>query len=242
VIWIVLLLFIIFQPGLFLTIPPVGKNWWMSGKTSLTAVVIHGILFALAVGYLLPNIDGFLSRPRSGDLLMPRGVREGDTTSEAATEAAMQILAEFDKEYNSSKVSGLVRVTKFGTQIAYGTIRYVIMEWAPSKCIKSADKAFIEEYSPEACPPNGPATGIISGRIYSEVSSGITDIKVIETRSLNIRPPPPPPPPKQKAKRKAPPPPPPPPPPKVNCSGRRCLPGKKHSSTCCCCKNIVVKT
>jgi hypothetical protein len=180
--WIVLLLFIVFQPGLFLTIPPVGKNWWMSGKTSLTAVVIHGILFALAVGYLLPALEGF--SPMIG------GVRQGDPTSEAATEAAMQVLAEFDRQSKPTYVSGLVQVTGYSKQIVSGTNTNITLQWAPSKCVKSADKAFFEEYSPGECPPNGRATGLIRARIYSQPWTNTNEVTILESKSLNVRPPP----------------------------------------------------
>ena len=210
-IWIVLLLFIVFQPGLFLTIPPVGKNWWMSGKTSLTAVVIHGILFALAVGYLLPGSEGF--SPMIGGVRNPMmigGVKPGDPTSEAATEAAMQVLAEFDRQSNPTYVSGLVKVTRYSEQIVSGTITNITLQWAPSKCVKSADKAFFEEYSPGECPPNGRATGLISARIYSQPWTNTNEVTILRKG-------PPPPPPHRPPPRRMPPPPrrmPPRPPPK----------------------------
>jgi hypothetical protein len=187
-IWIVLLLFIVFQPGLFLTIPPVGKNWWMSGKTSLTAVVIHGILFALAVGYLLPGSEGF--SPMIGGVTNPRlmtgGVKPGDPTSEAATEAAMQVLAEFDRQSNPTYVSGLVKVTTYSEQIVSGTITNITLQWAPSKCVKSADKAFFEEYSPGECPPAGRAIGVISARIYSQPWTDTNDVRILESKLLKV--------------------------------------------------------
>jgi hypothetical protein len=197
-IWIVLLLFIVFQPGLFLTIPPVGKKWWMSGKTSFTAVVVHAILFALAVGYLLPNIDGFWSPYITPDGILrglPGGKTQETPTSEAAAEAAMQVLAEFDKTSNSSKVSGLVQITKYSKQIVSGTNTNITLKWAPSKCVKSADKAFFEQYSPEACPPNGAAEGIISARIYSQPWTNTLEVTILESKSLKkpVRPPPRPP-------------------------------------------------
>jgi hypothetical protein len=207
-IWIVLLLFIVFQPGLFLTIPPVGKKWWMSGKTSFTAVVVHAILFALAVGYLLPALEGF--SPMIGRVRNPMvgGAKQGDTTSEAATDAAMQVLAEFDKISNATYVSGLVRVTKFSKQVVSGTNTNITLEWAPSKCVKSADKAFFEEYSPGECPPNGRATGIISARIYSQPWTDTTEVSILESRSLKkplLPPPRPRPPPRPMTLRPRPP-------------------------------------
>lgn len=224
IIWILLLLFIVFQPGLFVTIPPVGKTWWMSGKTSFTAVVVHAILFAMAVGYLLPNIDGFWSPYiRQGGTM--GGLTGGETpqslTSEAATHAAMQVLSEFDKKYKSSMVSGLVRVTKFSTQVVSGTNTNITLEWAPSTCVKSADKTFFEEYSQSTCPPVGPAIGIISARIYSQPWTDTNEITILESKSLNK--------------------PPPPFTPLVNCRRRTCPRGRTHGPRCCCCVNVNIR-
>ena len=38
-------LFIVLSPGIFLTIPPLGKKIFRSGKTSFVAVLVHAILF-----------------------------------------------------------------------------------------------------------------------------------------------------------------------------------------------------
>ena len=45
-------LFILLQPGLLLTLPAIGQRVFMSGKTSVTAVLVHALVFALIV-YLL---------------------------------------------------------------------------------------------------------------------------------------------------------------------------------------------
>ena len=41
------LLFLLLQPGVLLTVPPVGKNVFMSCKTSIPAIIVHAILFAI---------------------------------------------------------------------------------------------------------------------------------------------------------------------------------------------------
>ncbi len=46
------LLFVLLSPGVLLTLPPKGKGVWMSGQTSLVAVVVHAVVFALAFNYL----------------------------------------------------------------------------------------------------------------------------------------------------------------------------------------------
>lgn len=57
-----ILLFILLSPGLFLTLPPTNKHIWMSGQTSLLAVLIHAAIFA-AILYALeehsPQKEGF---------------------------------------------------------------------------------------------------------------------------------------------------------------------------------------
>jgi hypothetical protein len=39
------LLFILLSPGVLLTLPPIGGKIWMSGKTSLVAVLVHAVVF-----------------------------------------------------------------------------------------------------------------------------------------------------------------------------------------------------
>ena len=46
------LLFVVLSPGVLLTLPPKGKGIYMSGQTSLLAVAVHAVVFALAFNYL----------------------------------------------------------------------------------------------------------------------------------------------------------------------------------------------
>ena len=39
------LLFVLLSPGVLLTLPPIGGKFWMTGKTSLVAVLVHAIVF-----------------------------------------------------------------------------------------------------------------------------------------------------------------------------------------------------
>ena len=55
----IVLLFIVLSPGVLLTLPPVGKKIFMSGKTSLLAVAVHAVVFYLALCYIVPYIEGF---------------------------------------------------------------------------------------------------------------------------------------------------------------------------------------
>ena len=57
-------LFILLSPGLLLTLPPVGKKVFMSCQTSVAAVLVHALVFAVALKYLpyipvLNQLDGF---------------------------------------------------------------------------------------------------------------------------------------------------------------------------------------
>ena len=38
-------LFVLLSPGVLLTLPPIGGKIWMSGKTSLMAVLVHAVVF-----------------------------------------------------------------------------------------------------------------------------------------------------------------------------------------------------
>ncbi len=40
------LLFFVLSPGILLTLPPIGKKWWMTGQTSTTAALVSYKLFA----------------------------------------------------------------------------------------------------------------------------------------------------------------------------------------------------
>lgn len=57
-------LFILLSPGLLLTLPPVGKKVFMSCKTSMVAVLVHAVVFAVALANIrsipiLNQLEGF---------------------------------------------------------------------------------------------------------------------------------------------------------------------------------------
>jgi hypothetical protein len=54
-------LFVALSPGLLLTLPPIGKVF-MSGKTSVLAVLTHAVVFAAALTYLKPMLEGFQAK------------------------------------------------------------------------------------------------------------------------------------------------------------------------------------
>ena len=45
------LLFILLSPGVLLTLPPIGGKIFMSGKTSLIAVLVHAVVFYVIMSY-----------------------------------------------------------------------------------------------------------------------------------------------------------------------------------------------
>lgn len=45
-------LFFVLSPGVLLTLPPVGRKIFMSGKTSLVAAAVHAVVFWLVLKYL----------------------------------------------------------------------------------------------------------------------------------------------------------------------------------------------
>lgn len=47
-------LFFLLSPGILLTLPPIGKNIWMSGKTSVVASIVHALVF-VSIVYLLQS-------------------------------------------------------------------------------------------------------------------------------------------------------------------------------------------
>ena len=62
------LLFVLLSPGVLLTLPPVGKTVFMSGKTSLLAVAVHAVVFYLLLCWrssipILNMVEGFSAPP-----------------------------------------------------------------------------------------------------------------------------------------------------------------------------------
>jgi hypothetical protein len=50
--WLSLVLFILLSPGVLLTIPPGSRGIFMSGQTSLVAVVVHGVIFLVVCHFI----------------------------------------------------------------------------------------------------------------------------------------------------------------------------------------------
>jgi hypothetical protein len=70
-----MILFVILSPGMFLSIPPVGGRWWMTGKMSLRAVFVHAAVFAviLYVAQRMMLTEGFIAPIRGSASVPMRG-------------------------------------------------------------------------------------------------------------------------------------------------------------------------
>ena len=69
------LLFILLSPGVLLTLPPIGGKIFMSGKTSLVAVLVHAVVFylVLSMRHQIPVINVILegfedTKKKSGEM------------------------------------------------------------------------------------------------------------------------------------------------------------------------------
>ena len=67
-------LFVLLSPGVLLTLPPVGGRIWMSGKTSLVAVLVHAVVFyvLMSMRRQIPVInvifEGFTGTKKAGEM------------------------------------------------------------------------------------------------------------------------------------------------------------------------------
>ena len=74
-------LFVLLSPGVLLTLPPVGGKIFMSGKTSLIAVLVHAVVFyvLMSMRRQIPVInvifEGFEAQ---GEMGTPMGTKKED--------------------------------------------------------------------------------------------------------------------------------------------------------------------
>lgn len=59
---VAVILFVLLSPGLLLTIPPVGKKIFMSGQTSIIAILVHAVVFAILYGIFSESADTVVTR------------------------------------------------------------------------------------------------------------------------------------------------------------------------------------
>lgn len=75
---IAVLLFILLSPGFLLSIPAVGGKYLMTGKTSVTSVLVHAVVFGLAL-YLLKTyygVEGFVGKKDTMKLYAKRDLKK----------------------------------------------------------------------------------------------------------------------------------------------------------------------
>jgi len=66
--WLTVALFILLSPGFLLTIPAGSKGLLMSGQTSISAVLVHAVVFSLALWLVKKyywSVDGFRRNKRT---------------------------------------------------------------------------------------------------------------------------------------------------------------------------------
>jgi len=88
--WIYTVLFILLSPGLLITLPPVGKTLFFSGKTSILSILVHATLFTLIVGWIHScRTEGF----QSPGVYDPTGLLgQATTLAESGDSAAVDYL------------------------------------------------------------------------------------------------------------------------------------------------------
>jgi hypothetical protein len=68
------ILFILLSPGLLLTLPPIGKSYWMTMKTSVAAIFVHAFIFAVLL-YLkqyLPIVGSYEGFADASGAIVPQ--------------------------------------------------------------------------------------------------------------------------------------------------------------------------
>jgi hypothetical protein len=77
-----MILFVLLSPGLLVTLPVIGRSVFMSGKTSPQAVIVHAVVFAVAV-YLMKR---YVTEGFGADIdiqFITRILKKGEPTTEA---------------------------------------------------------------------------------------------------------------------------------------------------------------
>ena len=138
--WIAIALFILLSPGLLITIPPIGKMF-MSGKTSLVAIIIHAAIFAILLSVFKSVKEGFENttvmhpefHPNESAELLNKAIYHSDPSTypegEGAKERAYyeQIRMACDKVNNSN-----------GDQIALDEWKRSLESMTPPDMIRAA--------------------------------------------------------------------------------------------------------
>jgi len=105
--WFEIVLFLLLQPGLLLTIPPVGKKVFMSGKTSLNAIVLHALIFAAILYFkssipILRDFEGFQAANANKTFSKCNGRPTSNIKDDCITNLRAKIADGVNASYNAS--------------------------------------------------------------------------------------------------------------------------------------------
>ena len=104
------ILFLLLQPGLLLTIPPVGKKIFMSGKTSVTAIIVHALIFAAIIYFkssipILRDIEGFQAANTARGYSKCNGTPISNKKDDCILNLRAKIADGVDAKYNGTQLS-----------------------------------------------------------------------------------------------------------------------------------------
>lgn len=105
-----ILIFILLSPGLLLTIPPGSKGLWMSRETSITAIVVHALLFGACLYIVRTYV-----MPKRVEAFQGSGL---SSKQQSAAEASEQRRA---KVKQAKTTAILTQVTSVLSQVTGGT-------------------------------------------------------------------------------------------------------------------------
>ena len=74
------LLFFVLSPGVLLTIPPGSKGLFLSCQTSVTAALVHAVVFVVVTYLLSTAVEGFTSGKKLGATNCCAGQPDGTNT------------------------------------------------------------------------------------------------------------------------------------------------------------------
>ncbi len=109
-----MILFVLLSPGLLLTLPPVGRRVFMSGKTSTVAVLVHAVVFIVAL-YLMKRYH------MSEGFKCEAGVLADIIDNQVKSDTELYEVVEYDvikSKVNGSKTNALLSGVKKANMVA----------------------------------------------------------------------------------------------------------------------------
>jgi len=116
---VAVVLFILLTPGLLLTLPPVGKKIFMSGKSSITAVLVHAVVFYFAYGYLSKMYEGFQAGSTSCESSKSqlKAIRAQGDELEAKYKSELQRIKDYNAKLEIDYKNELQRIKEHGVKV-----------------------------------------------------------------------------------------------------------------------------